>query len=276
VNVLIEHHADVNIQDNLGNTPLHYAAELGYLDCIQALVQKAKPNFKLENKLGQTSYDLAEKGNQMAKALLENVGANHKGGKKSDLPMAPSISRKITLKELPKAIPAGEGEAEPDRTADDPEIDAKIDLIKRKLLAQLANEPAVVDNLLNVERKILAFDPIVLIELVPQLRYCLFGGLSRLVPIEGGIAKASRILDIISCLADPAKFQQGVLGLGSPLPPLTGLKEQHPLAGSASVTAEAAKPGPPKTAEKPSRYSSSATPSDAAPLLASSSSGEPA
>jgi len=244
--ILIENHADVNIKDGMGNTPLHYAAENGYLDCMQAIL-KSKPNPKLENRMGQTPYDLAEKHNQMAKQLLEVLGANNRGVGKNEFAvesapaqmplrkMTSTMTMAINIDEsssgwgapVPPPFTTASKSLERQVSDADSEANVIIDRIKKRLMVLLEGDAKATHMLLAVEQKILNFDPIVLIELVPQLRYALFGGLLRVVPTEGGVQKASRILEIIGALSDPKKFQDGVLGLGVPLPPLSDLENKE-------------------------------------------------
>ena len=55
---LVKHNADLNAQDNLGNSALHYAAKSGHVEIVAALLKKgAKTNIKNKKKL--TPYNVA-------------------------------------------------------------------------------------------------------------------------------------------------------------------------------------------------------------------------
>ncbi|XP_035268343.1 cyclin-dependent kinase 4 inhibitor C [Anguilla anguilla] len=56
--VLVNHGADVNIQDNEGNLPLHLAAREGNLDVVELLIQPTAEPMR-RNRGGHTAYDLA-------------------------------------------------------------------------------------------------------------------------------------------------------------------------------------------------------------------------
>ena len=50
---------DVNVQDERGNTALHYAAALGARPSIRLLVNSGRCNYLLRNKRGRYAYQLA-------------------------------------------------------------------------------------------------------------------------------------------------------------------------------------------------------------------------
>ncbi|XP_006635308.1 cyclin-dependent kinase 4 inhibitor C [Lepisosteus oculatus] len=65
--VLVEHGADVNIQDTEGNLPLHLAAREGNLDVVKFLIERtAQPLHR--NLEGKTACDLAKTHNRMTTA----------------------------------------------------------------------------------------------------------------------------------------------------------------------------------------------------------------
>lgn len=51
--VLIKNISDVSVQDELGNTALHYAAQANHRTCVDVLIQ-AKANINVQNKAGET------------------------------------------------------------------------------------------------------------------------------------------------------------------------------------------------------------------------------
>ncbi|XP_061095927.1 cyclin-dependent kinase 4 inhibitor C [Conger conger] len=56
--MLVNHGADVNIQDNDGNLPLHLAAREGNSDVVRFLIQRTTEPMQ-QNLGGKTAYDLA-------------------------------------------------------------------------------------------------------------------------------------------------------------------------------------------------------------------------
>lgn len=59
---LIAKGENVNQQDKLGNTPLHLAAFLGYMDCVKALLNTPNIDLSIKNKQGKTALDMAKDG----------------------------------------------------------------------------------------------------------------------------------------------------------------------------------------------------------------------
>merc|ERR1712200_130233 len=59
VDLLLKHGANVNIQDNLGWTPLHNAARIGKLELIKLLLSSQDINFNQQINVGWTAYDTA-------------------------------------------------------------------------------------------------------------------------------------------------------------------------------------------------------------------------
>ena len=67
---LIKHNADVNIQDNCGNTALMNAVIKGNIECVESLLLK-KLDLNIQNNDGKTAYDLAEDSDAI-RVLLDN------------------------------------------------------------------------------------------------------------------------------------------------------------------------------------------------------------
>lgn len=76
--ILIDTGIDVNVADDLGNTPLHYAAKLGEIDMVVQLLRE-KININAKNKKGQTPLHFAikksDKQSELIQVLIDN-GAN--------------------------------------------------------------------------------------------------------------------------------------------------------------------------------------------------------
>ena len=54
---------DPNIQNNYGETPLHYASSFDHIDIVKYLVEECKADLNIENEDGKTPLHLAsEKG----------------------------------------------------------------------------------------------------------------------------------------------------------------------------------------------------------------------
>jgi len=85
---LIAMGADVNVRDEAGQTPLMFAAEMGYADMVQVLIQNGA-NPKLVNKQGESALTIAlMKGYTRIAESLEMAEASRKyeqgdGGEKS-------------------------------------------------------------------------------------------------------------------------------------------------------------------------------------------------
>lgn len=76
VNYLIEQGVEVNTQDVDGDTPLMYAAGLGRLEHVQALLDSGKVDLNVRNKAGQTALGLAKQYKRTDVAnLLSGAGA---------------------------------------------------------------------------------------------------------------------------------------------------------------------------------------------------------
>jgi ankyrin repeat protein len=74
VKVLIEHHADVNLQDTKGRTALMHAAAGRYSDALPLLLENgADPNAR--NNDGKTALDLADASNNMAAIAVLSYAA---------------------------------------------------------------------------------------------------------------------------------------------------------------------------------------------------------
>lgn len=56
--LLIENGAEINIKDNDGNTPLHYAAKRGFMGIIRLLVENGA-DINAKNNDGQTPNDIS-------------------------------------------------------------------------------------------------------------------------------------------------------------------------------------------------------------------------
>ncbi|KAJ8376475.1 hypothetical protein SKAU_G00070550 [Synaphobranchus kaupii] len=70
VRVLVDHGADVNMQDNDGNLPLHLAAREGHLDVVGFLIQRTTEPMR-QNRNGKTAYDLATMHSATAQCIQE-------------------------------------------------------------------------------------------------------------------------------------------------------------------------------------------------------------
>lgn len=57
--LLLQHGADVEQADSSGNTPLHFAAAYGWMDCIELLVNDAKANLNSANSWKITPINIA-------------------------------------------------------------------------------------------------------------------------------------------------------------------------------------------------------------------------
>jgi ankyrin repeat protein len=55
---MLKYHADVNAQDNDGQSSLHYAAAAAYQDVVQALIASPKININVKNKVSNLCYRL--------------------------------------------------------------------------------------------------------------------------------------------------------------------------------------------------------------------------
>jgi ankyrin repeat protein len=58
--LLLDENADINTQDNDGNTPLHYAAQKGYSEIIKLLFQQNGIHKEIRNKDKKKPVDLAQ------------------------------------------------------------------------------------------------------------------------------------------------------------------------------------------------------------------------
>ncbi|KAG9350865.1 hypothetical protein JZ751_024754 [Albula glossodonta] len=65
--VLVDHGADVNIQDSDGNLPLHLAAREGNLDVVTFLFPRTAEPMR-RNTQGKTAYDMATMHNRLQTA----------------------------------------------------------------------------------------------------------------------------------------------------------------------------------------------------------------
>jgi len=78
LNLLLEHFANPDHRDRLGNTAMHWAAANGHSDVIKRLIQ-AKGSIDLQNRSGITPLMLAIGGNRRdAVRVLVEAGANLK------------------------------------------------------------------------------------------------------------------------------------------------------------------------------------------------------
>ena len=71
VKVLLANNANVDKFDIIGNTALHYACILNYLQIVEVLL-KAKANPFLKNTKGQTPLDVTSKKNNKIKLCIRN------------------------------------------------------------------------------------------------------------------------------------------------------------------------------------------------------------
>lgn len=76
VKTLMNDNANLNVQDALGNSPLHYAVVHGHRDIFEALAMKPKIELGIMNNDGYTAKDLCVQYHQetMLKILEENQG----------------------------------------------------------------------------------------------------------------------------------------------------------------------------------------------------------
>jgi len=74
---LIKSKMDLNIIDNLKNTPLHYAAGTGHAGCVKLLAESGRTKLDLQNTLGETALHKAAVGTseRHAEACRSLVGA---------------------------------------------------------------------------------------------------------------------------------------------------------------------------------------------------------
>lgn len=70
VEALITHKAHVNVKNNFGETPLHYAVHLGRKDLVTLLVSHGADIFLRGNKDNKTPYELALQWNHESIANL--------------------------------------------------------------------------------------------------------------------------------------------------------------------------------------------------------------
>uniref|UniRef100_A0A8D0GX44 Cyclin dependent kinase inhibitor 2C n=1 Tax=Sphenodon punctatus TaxID=8508 RepID=A0A8D0GX44_SPHPU len=73
---LLEFRADVNLEDQEGNLPLHLAAQEGHLPVVAFLLRGTASKVSHRNKQGATAYDLARlyKRQAVAELLQESAG----------------------------------------------------------------------------------------------------------------------------------------------------------------------------------------------------------
>jgi ankyrin repeat protein len=76
IQVLLEHGADVDVQDLGGQTALHYAAGYGYQDVVRTLLGSGA-DVMVEEDNGRTALDYADQnGNKAVVQLLEKAREN--------------------------------------------------------------------------------------------------------------------------------------------------------------------------------------------------------
>ena len=73
IKALIDAGIDPNIQDDTGNTPLHYGAKQDCYNCIEHLLKNGADG-KIKNNLGQTSFNLIQQhGDPECRRLVDEV-----------------------------------------------------------------------------------------------------------------------------------------------------------------------------------------------------------
>ena len=66
---------DVNIQDDKGNTPLHYAALLNNIEFVKYLVDRLSADAGIKNNYGEKAFDLAAVDSDAYKFLKDKPSA---------------------------------------------------------------------------------------------------------------------------------------------------------------------------------------------------------
>jgi ankyrin repeat protein len=73
--LLLEHGADINVQDQLGDTPLHWASFNGVLKVVHLLLERGA-DIEVKNDEGKTAWqDSADRGHDEVVELLREHGA---------------------------------------------------------------------------------------------------------------------------------------------------------------------------------------------------------
>ncbi len=78
IRYLLSHSLDIDTQNPMGWTALHYATFLGNLDMVKFLVDKCNATINLRDKRGLTPYDIAWKNHKkrIAKFLLKKYNSH--------------------------------------------------------------------------------------------------------------------------------------------------------------------------------------------------------
>ncbi len=73
----MRHGADINLPDTSGNTPMHYAAAYGFIECLELLIE-VKAELNPENLWKATPLQIAmlKKNMLCVQMLLDLTGAN--------------------------------------------------------------------------------------------------------------------------------------------------------------------------------------------------------
>jgi ankyrin repeat protein len=88
-------HANTEVTDNDGWTPLHFSSRYGYLDVVKFLIHQCHVNVELSNNASETAYDLARKDD-----VIEYLGGVFADKQNSKNQFDPSVSNIVHLNQV--------------------------------------------------------------------------------------------------------------------------------------------------------------------------------